>query len=222
MRPNQTATGGRHGTCSRTHRIRLRWLASQPGRFVDRKGAMACAAMARIARRAMAQARESSSRGSSWLPTRFDAGCWDGAAFEQPTVQRSDPRRLAVDTSSRFGSGGRAFRPLSADSEATHSVESRCTAGPLLLGGRAEDVRAQLVAGDAGFAFDGQAMMSRHRPTPGNPLPHQSWLNSNNLSERALAADLFYRNSNWAVHGRTIALLSLCGNSAARGIRRTA
>lgn len=134
MRPNQTATGGRHGTCSRTHRIRLRWLASQPGRFVDRKGAVACAAMARIARRAIAQARESSSRGSSWLPTRFDARCWDGAAFEQPNVQRSDPRRLAVDTSSRIGSGGRAFRPFPADSEATQSVESRCTAASFFLG----------------------------------------------------------------------------------------
>jgi len=98
-------------------------------------------------------------------------------------------------------------------------LSSRCTAGPLLLGGWAEHIGPQLMARDASLAFDGQTMMGCHRPTPAHPLPNQGRLNSDSLGECALAADLVYRNSNWAVHARTIALLLLIGNSAARGIR---
>lgn len=90
-----------------------------------------------------------------------------------------------------------------------------------LLGGRAEYVWAEVVAGDASGTFDSQAVMGSYRSATARPLPDQCRLNPDRLSECALAAGLVDRDSNWAVHDQTIALLSRYCNSAARGSRRT-
>src|SRR5690606_34925906 len=81
---------------------------------------------------------------------------------------------------------------------------------PSLLHGfrrRAEHVGAKVVPGNSGRLFNGQAVVSSDRSTPTGPLPHQGGLNVNALSKGALAACLLDRNSNWAVHATTIALL---------------
>lgn len=90
-----------------------------------------------------------------------------------------------------------------------------------LLRHRAKHVRAKVVPGNSGRLFDSQAVVSSDRSTPAGPLPHQGGLNVNALSKGALAACLLDRNSNWAVHASTIALLLRICNSVARGGRRT-
>ncbi|GEM_PF-6715925 len=90
-----------------------------------------------------------------------------------------------------------------------------------LLRHRAEHVGAKVVPGNSGRLFDSQAVVSSDRSTPAGPLPHQGGLNVNALSKGALAACLLDRNSNWAVHASTIALLLRICNSVARGGRRT-
>lgn len=85
----------------------------------------------------------------------------------------------------------------------------------------AKDVRPEVVPRNSGRLFDSQAVVSSDRSTPAGPLPHQGGLNVNALSKGALAACLLDRNSNWAVHASTIALLLHICNSVARGGRRT-
>lgn len=87
---------------------------------------------------------------------------------------------------------------------------------------RAKDVRPEVVPGNSGRLFNSQAVVSSNGPTSAGPLPHQGRLNVNALSKGALAARLLDRNSNWAVHAATIALLLRICNSVARGSRRTA
>lgn len=125
LRDNLNYDGDRDGTCSGDDRIGIGRMAFQPGRTTDRRRALACAAVALIARWAMDAARKSSSSGSSGLPTICPRGFRDRGFAEQPNVQTSRLRRPGVDSSSRFGSGGRSFRPLPADPEAVDSVASK-------------------------------------------------------------------------------------------------
>ncbi len=144
---NLNYDGDRDGTCSSAARIRFGCRAFHPRRFAFRKRALACAVMAPIARRKMADASCSNSSGSTWVSGLSQSQGWDRGASKELNVHRSCRWRPGTSTSLWIRGCGRAFRPLPADSETAHSVEMRlkkspqdwvigsgCTARPLLLG----------------------------------------------------------------------------------------
>lgn len=166
LRHNLNYDGDRDETCSCAFWIGFRQLAAHARRTADRIRAMARAVMARTARREIHAARISNSRGSAWISGGRHPRCRRGSASKQPTVHSSCRWRPGASTSCWIRGCGRAFRPLPADPDVVHPVEeSGSTSGPLLLGGRAEDVRAEVVAGDAGVLFNRQHVFRRH------PLP---------------------------------------------------
>lgn len=139
---NLNYDGDRDETCSGSFRVRQRQLDAYAGRAADRIRAMACAVMARTARRAINAARVSNSRGSAGFSGIPQPRCGDGAASKAATVHSNRRRRPGASTSLWVRGCRRAFRPLPTDPDVVHSVASRCTTHPLLLGGRAEDVGA--------------------------------------------------------------------------------
>lgn len=166
LRHNLNYDGDRDGTCSRTSWIRFRCRSVHPRRIAFWIRTLACAVMASIARWAMATASRSNSRGPTWISGLVQSRGWDGSSSKQPNVHRSRRWRPGASTSFWIRGCGRAFGPLPADSKKTGSVAaSGSTAGPLLLWCRAEDVRAEVVAGDASGLLNRQHIFSRH------PLP---------------------------------------------------
>lgn len=141
----------------------------------------------------------------------------DGASDESCYARFSDRRKANRDEPERTD----AKAPGDAARYRRLEHSSHLPGRAPLLGRRAEDVRTEVVAGDAGGSLDSQAVMGRHGSASARPLPDQCRLNPDRLSECALAAGLVDRDSNWAVHARTIALLSRQCNSVARGVRRT-
>lgn len=174
LRHNLNYDGDRDGTRSRTTWVGYRCGSVHPRRIAFWIRALACAVMAPIARWEMAAASRSNSRGPTWVSGLCQSRGRDGSSSKQPNVHRSCRRRPGASTSFWIRGCGRAFGSLPADSKTTHSVEeSGSTSGPLLLGGRAEDVRAEVVPGDASGLLNRQHVFRR------NPLPLAHGLRGN-------------------------------------------
>lgn len=87
----------------------------------------------------------------------------------------------------------------------------------LLVAGRgAENIGAQVVAGDGAFGggFDGEAALGGDWPAPGYPLRYKSWLYADGLSHPLLPTNDFHR-ANDCVHTVLIATLFQSVNSNA-------
>src|SRR6185312_1853650 len=104
-------------------------------------------------------------------------------------------------------------------------MNTRCAHGlgrlPFLRGGWAEDVGAQVVAGDgAGRGFlDGDAPFAWNRTPPLSPLRNKGRMDADGGSERCLRASrLDCLEDRLLVHSATIAPLWIAVNSFARRI----
>lgn len=85
----------------------------------------------------------------------------------------------------------------------------------LLRRGRAEYVGAKVVAGDTGGLLDRSDVMSSHGAAPGSPLRHQRRVDLQGIRQGLLATDGSDRSTDWALHGRRVASLSIYVNSGA-------